>query len=108
MAVVEGETPFKAAKHPEVHLLRNITLLGIGYADLVVVEAAMNLYERLVDEPSIARPRGDVLLLRPEFECSAEQAASLSPGWLRFRGGAMVSFAAKPGVVRHSVRAIGR
>ena len=84
-------------------------MFGIGYADLVVVEAAIYLYERLVDEPSIARPRGDILLVRPEFECSAEQqAASSSPGWLRFRGGAAVSFSSKPGVVRHRVCAVGR
>ena len=108
LAVVEGETPFEAAKHPEVHLLRNITLFGIGYADLVVVEAAMYLYEHLVDEPSIERPRGDILLVRPEFECSAEQAASCNPSWLRFRGAAAVSFSSNPGVVRHRVRAVGR
>ena len=108
LAVVEGETPTEATKHPDLHLLKNITFFGIGYAHLVVVEAAMYLYERLVDEASIARPRGDILLVRPEFECSAEQAASSSPDWMRFRGGATVSFSSRPGVMRHTVRAVGR
>ena len=62
LATVEGENPSKAAKDPDIHILRNITFFGVGYADLVVVEAALYLYRRLLDEPSIERPRGEIYL----------------------------------------------
>lgn len=107
LAVGEGETPSKSAKQSEVHLLRSLAFFGVGYADLVVVEAAMYLYERLRNEPTITRPRRDILIAKSEFECSAEQAVSLRPDWLRFSGGMTVSFSATAGVERHIVRPVG-
>ena len=107
LSVVEGESPSKAAEEPDIHILRNITFFGVGYAELVVVEAAMYLFERLMDETSIVRPRGDCCVVKPEFECSADQAVSPKPVWLGFRGGTMVSLSARPGIVRHKVRAVG-
>ena len=107
LAVSEGQAPSKAAKQPEVHLVRSLTFFGVGYADLVVVEAAMYLYERLMNEPSIARPRGDFLIAKPAFECSAEQAVSPRPDWLQFSGGITVSFSPTAGIERHTVRPVG-
>ena len=74
LATVEGEKPSKAAKEPDIHILRNITFFGVGYAELIVVEAALYLLWRLLDEPSIERPRGETCLVTPTFECPAEQA----------------------------------
>ena len=87
LATMAGENPSKAAKEPEVHILRNITLFGLGYAELVVVEVALYLYRRLLDEPSIERPRGEIFLVTPAFECPTEQTVSTRPSWLGFRGG---------------------
>ena len=53
LAVVEGENPSEAARNPEIHILRNATFAGIGYAELVVVEAALYLYERLSGTPHV-------------------------------------------------------
>ena len=107
LATVEGETPSKASQDPDIHILRNITFFGIGYAELVVVEVGLYLYWRLLDEPSIDSPRGEIYRVTPEFECPAEQAVSTKPPWLGFRGGTMVSFSPKPGIVRHTVRGVG-
>ena len=107
LAVVQGETPSNASKDPDIHILRNMTLFGVGYVELVVIEAALYLYWRLLDEPSIKRPRGTIVLATPAFECSPEQAGSSRPDWLGFRGGTMVSFSPGPGIVRHNVRAVG-
>ena len=107
LAVVDGETLSQAAKKPKIHILRNITFFGVGYAELVVVEAALYLYERLLDEPSIARPSGETFVVKPEFECPVEQAGASRPSWLGYRGGLMVSFAARPGIVRHTIRCVG-
>ena len=107
LAVVQGETPSNASRDPEIHILRNITLFGVGYVELVVIEAALYLYWRLLDEPSIRRPGGSIVLATPAFECSPEQVGSSRPGWLGFRGGTMASFSPRPGIVRHDVRGVG-
>lgn len=103
--VVEGETSSSAIKEPHVHILRNIALFGIGYAELVVIEAALYLCDRLLEEPSIEPPSGGFYLVTPEFECLPEEALSTQPPWLRYRGDTIISFAANPGIVRHRVRA---
>ena len=106
LMTVDGEKPSKAAKDPEVHILRNITFFGIGYAELIVVEAALYLYSRLLDEPSIKRPVGEIHRVAPAFECPAEESGSGRPAWLGFRGGMILSFSAKPGVIRHTVKGV--
>ena len=106
LSTVEGENPSKAAKNPDVHILRNITFFGVGYAELIVVEAVLYLYRRLLDEPSIERPRGEIYLVTPAFECPAEEAVSTRPSWLGFRGTVTVSFSPRPGIVHHTVRGV--
>ena len=106
LMTVDGENPSKAAKDPEIHILRNITFLGVGYAELVVVEAALYLYSRLLDEPSIEPPVGEIHKVAPVFECPPERAVSTRPAWLGFRGGLIVSFSPKPGIVHHTVRGV--
>ena len=105
LSVVEGETPSAAAKDPHVHILRNITLFGVGYAELVVVEAGMYLCKCLMAEPSIERPSGPFHLVIPTVECPPEDAMSRRPPWLRYRGGTTVSFSPSPGVASYMVRA---
>ena len=106
LGAMEGESLPTAAKDPDIHILRNITFFGAGYAEIVVVESALYLYRQLLDEPSIERPRGEIYLVTPEFECPAEQAISTRPSWLGFKGGIMVSFSPRPGIVRHTVKGV--
>ena len=105
LSVIEGETPSAAAKDPHVHILRNITLFGIGYAELVVIEAGMYLCKHLMAEPSIERPSGPFHLVIPAVECSPENATSRRPPWLRYRGGMEVTFSTRPGIASYTVRA---
>ena len=88
-----------------MHILRNIVFFGVGYAEIVVVEAGLYLFERLIKEPSIQRLRGISYLVTPAVECPAEGTISSRPSWLQYRGGTMVSFSPNPGIVRHTVRA---
>ena len=104
LSAIEGETPSRPMKEPPVHILRNIAFFGIGYAELVVLEAGLYLWERLMEEPSIERPSGPYFVVTPAVECSPEDAMSERPTWLRYRGELMVSFSPRPGVVRHKVR----
>lgn len=106
LADFEGDKPLKAAQNPQLHLLNNVTLFGIRYAHLIVIEAAMYLYQRLLDEKSIQRPDGDIYLLKPGFECPKEQANSSRPDWLRFDGTMMMEFSDTPRLTRYTIRPV--
>lgn len=101
----EGEVPSAAARDPDIHILKNIALFGLGYVELVVIEAGMYLFDRLLKEPSIEKPKGPIYGVTHSFECSSEEAASSQPPWLQYRGRVMVSFSPRPGIEKFTVRA---
>lgn len=107
LSEVDGQKPFRPAKEPDLHLLNNITLFGIRFPHLIVIESALYLYNRLLDEPSIRRPDGDIYLVKPGFTCSEDQASSPRPDWLRFEGTIMIAFASEPELTRHTIRPVG-
>lgn len=107
LAEIDGHKPFKPATEPALHLLNNITLFGIRPAHVIVIESALYLYERLLDEPSIQRPQGGIYMLTPGFSCAADQAGSSRPNWLRFDGTMIMSFSSKPRLTRHTMRPVG-
>ena len=65
LASVEGEEASGAAKNPAPHILNAVTVFGIRYAHLIVIECALYLYEKLLDESSIRRPSGDICDIGP-------------------------------------------
>lgn len=105
LAQVEGDKRPRAARRPEPHLLSAISVFGVPYVHLIVIESALFLYSRLVDERSIERPNGKIYIPTPGFACAPGEAASSSPDWLRFEGGMMLSFSTVPTVIRHRLRA---
>ena len=107
LAEVEGNKPLRAARQLQLHLLNNITLFGVRYAHLIVIETALYLYESLLDETSIQRPDGDVYLVKPGFDCPREQASSPRPDWLRFEGTMMMEFSSEPKVTRYTIKPVG-
>ena len=106
LAVVEGEEASRASKNPAPHILHAVTVCGIRYAHLIVIECALYLYEKLLDESSIERPTGDIYKLTPGVVCSPEQAESPHPDWVKFQGGMMISFSDVPKVIRHKIKAV--
>ncbi len=106
LASVEGEEASGAAKNPAPHILNAVTVFGIRYAHLIVIECALYLYEKLLDESSIRRPSGDIYKVTPGVECPPEQAESPRPDWVKFQGGMMISFSDGPQVVRHKINAV--
>ena len=107
LAEVEGHEPLKAARQTQLHLLNNITVFGVRYSHLIVIEAALYLYERLLDETSIRRPEGDIYVVKPGFECSGEQASSSRPDWLRFEGTMMMAFSRERKLTRYTIKPVG-
>ena len=106
LSEVDGHKPFKPAKEPALHILNNITLFGIRFAHVIVIESALYLYERLLDESSIQRPAGDIYRVKPGFSCPAEQACSSRPDWLRFNGTMMMAFSSEPKLTRYTIRPV--
>lgn len=105
LTTFEGEQASKAATNPTPHILNAITLFGIRYAHLIVIECALYLYEKLLDESSIKRPHGDIYKITPGVACSPEQAESSRPDWIKFQGGMIVLFSDVPKMIRHKIKA---
>ena len=102
----EGEQPSRVAAKPAPHILNAITLFGIRYAHLLVIEGAMYLYDLLLDQNSIACPKGDIYSAKLGVECTRNQAESPKPDWIRFQGTMALSFSDGPTVIRHEIRAV--
>ena len=107
LAEIEGHKPLRQAQKLHFHLLNNITLFGIRYAHVIVIEAALYLYQKLLDEPSIQRPEGEIYLVNPGFDCPREQATSSRPNWLRFEGTMMMEFSSEPKVTQYAIKPVG-
>ena len=48
LSTVEGEVASRAAKNFDPHILNAVTVFGIRYAHLIVIECALYLYEKLL------------------------------------------------------------
>ena len=103
---VEGEKTTNAAKNPAPHILNAVTMFGVRYAHLIVIECALYLYEKLLDESSIKRPSGGIYKVTLGVECSPEQAESPRPDWMAFQGGMTILFTDGPKVIRHKIKAV--
>ena len=106
LAIVQGESASKVARNPEPHILNAVTVCGIRYAHLIVIECALYLYKKLLDVDLIERPRGDIYMPTPGVACAPDQAESPRPDWVKFRGTMMISFSGGPKVVRHKIKAV--
>lgn len=107
LAVVEGEKASGAAANPAPHILNAVTVCGIRYAHLIVIESALYVYERLLDESAVERPPGEIYKVALAVACPPERAESARPAWVRFLGSLMISFSGAPRFLRHRVRAVG-
>ena len=105
LATMEGEKPSKSAKKPAPHILNAVTLFGIRYGHLIVIESAMYLYKLLLSQDSIARPKGDIYSAKLGVKCTEDQAESTQPSWIRFQGTMMLSFSSARTVIRHEIAA---
>ena len=104
---VQESKPRRPPREAALHILNNITFFGIRYTHLIVIETALYLYERLVNETSIPRPSGDIYLVKPGFACPEEQARSSRPDWLRFDGTMVMVFSNEPKLTRHTIKPVG-
>ena len=108
LATFGDEEPTKARRNPAPHILNAMTFCGIRYAHLVVIESAMYLYDALVDNKSVTRPKGDIYRMKLGVACDADQSESETPNWASFSGTMMMAFYNAPTVIRHEIRPVGK
>ena len=108
LATFGDEEPTNATRNPEPHILNAVTFCGIRYAHLVVIESAMYLYDALLENKSVTRPKGDIYSMQLGVACDIDQSESEKPSWANFRGTMMVAFHNAPTVIRHEIRPVGQ
>lgn len=108
LASIGGVEPNTAARNPAPHILNAMTFCGIRFAHLIVIESAMYLYDALLDNKSLARPKGDLYSMKLGVGWDADQNESEMPKWARFQGTMMIAFHNVPTVIRHEIRPVGK
>ncbi|MCY3808962.1 MAG: hypothetical protein OXG58_05990 [Gemmatimonadetes bacterium] len=104
----EGEQPKGPFRNPERHILDNVTVFGMKYTHLVVIESALYLYEMLADGGHIARLGDDKWRLRPSFVAEDEDGFfSGRQGWLGYAGGLIPGIGTPARTIAHRIRAVG-
>lgn len=99
--------PSKSKRRAPLNLLNSITLFGIPFPHIIVMETALYLHEQLLKEPSIACPERELRSAKPSFTCNFEQALSSRPDWLQFDGLMTMVFSSKPRSTRHTIKPVG-
>ena len=105
----EGKQVRGPFRNPERHILDNVTVFGMKYTHIVVIECALYLYEMLADGGHIERLRGKEWRLRPSFVTTdKDEFFSAKLDWLGFAGGVILSIGTGERSITHSIRAVGR
>lgn len=107
-AQVEGERVPRYVADQNTLFLSSVTFGGTHYNHVIVVEAALYLYEKLIDSKAFERPEGEVVL--PTFCVFPETSDGLfaaNPKWLGFDGGFMISIGGGGQTISHRIRATG-
>ena len=107
LATFEGEKPTKAARNPAPHILNALTFCGIRYAHLAVIESAMYLFDALIDNESVTRPKGDICSMRLGVACDVDRSVTDTPNWACFQGNMILAFGNARTVIRHEIRPVG-
>ncbi|MDE0005042.1 MAG: hypothetical protein OXQ29_20315 [Rhodospirillaceae bacterium] len=95
-------------RHPERHVLDNVTIFGMKYTHIVVIECALYLYEMLADSGHITRLRDEERRLRLSFVTLEEDGFfSAQEEWLGFVGGLIPAFGTAERTITHRIRAVG-
>ena len=102
----EARGPFR---HPQRHILDNVTVFGIKYTHIVVIETALYLHEKLVDDGHVAQPSEEEWRVRLSFvSLEEERFFSENQKWLGFAGGLILALGTEEQLIAHRIRAVGK
>ena len=98
-----------SVKHPERHILDNITVFGMKYTHIIVIECSLYLHEMLATAGHISRPPDEKWRFRPSFVTTDPTGFfSANQDWLGFAGGLILAFGTAERTFIHRIRAVGR
>lgn len=104
----EGRQDRGPFRHPERQILDNVTVFGMKYTHMVVIECALYLYEMLADGEHIQRLQDKEWRLRPSFVTSKHDCFfSAEQDWLGFAGGLILAFGMGQRSITHRIRTAG-
>ena len=87
----------------------NITVFGMKYTHIVVIECALYLNEMLANAGHIQRPPDERQRLRPSFVATDEAGFfAENQNWLGFAGGMLLSIGTEERSITHRIRAVGK
>ena len=94
---IKDDVRKNVVRDKEVFILSHMTVSGIRYSHVVVIETAMYLYEQLVK----IQGRGDILKIGiiPEVDYLGGQ------DWIKFEGGLSASLGGKEQIISHTIKA---
>lgn len=99
----EDRARFRVVKDSEIHILSHITVCGVRYSHVLVIQAAMYLYRELARHSKFRLSESDVGI--PVFGFKPEDVFSPNQSWLRFNGGLAISLRGTGQSVTHRIRA---
>ena len=107
LAETEKHRPSAEARKTQLHLLNNITMFGVRYFHIIVIESALYLYEKLLEDSTVQNPKGETYLVRPGFHCTREEANARRPSWLGFDGTITMLISGKGRTTRYAIERVG-
>ena len=94
-------------RNPERHILDNVTVCGMKYTHIVVIECALYLYEMLADGGHIERLDDEEWRVRPSFvSLQQDEFFTERQHWLGFAGGLIPAFGTAERSIIHRIRAV--
>ena len=103
----EDERDSELSKNPEVHILNNVKIMGIKYTHIIVMECAIYLYDKLIDNDKISKPKGEKIIPTPcMLNESPEDIFSSVRKFLSYDGGHALSFGGRETLISHRIRAV--
>ena len=104
---VEGERDRRVVANRNIHILSNLTVCGIQYNHVIVIEAAMHVVHMLHRAGLAGEPGDGVGIPRFCYIPDDTDVFGSNQTWLRFGGSLMLAFGETPRIISHHVGAPG-
>ncbi len=101
------ETFYGPANKPQLHILNNIRICGIKYNHIVVIETAIYLYGKIIQNELLKTLKEATHEPTICFFLSTSEDIFLNHHeWLSYDGGVMISYGGTKRVISHRIRAV--
>ncbi|MXZ84624.1 MAG: hypothetical protein F4Z02_03075 [Acidimicrobiia bacterium] len=99
----EDSTRFRVDRDTRIHILNNFTVCGFRYNHIIVIQAALYLYTKLIGNTDLVSDSKEVDI--PVFGVVPDDVSAAIEDFLHFDGGLMLSLSESGQHISHRVRA---